>query len=53
MTPENRARLLRAVVQRVEVDEPANVVRVHITDLSAGLASATPTPDSNSEEAAA
>jgi hypothetical protein len=24
LTPENRSRLLRAVVQRVEVDEPAN-----------------------------
>jgi DNA invertase Pin-like site-specific DNA recombinase len=41
LTPENRARLLRAVVQRVEVDEPANKVSVHITDLSAALAPAT------------
>jgi len=53
MTPENRARLLRAVVQRVEVDEPANVVRVHLTDLSAGLASASSIREPNREETAA
>lgn len=37
LTPENRGRLLRAVVQRVEVDEPANRVKVSIVDLGAGL----------------
>jgi hypothetical protein len=37
LTPENRGRLLRAVVQRVEVDEPANRVRVVMTDLEDGL----------------
>ncbi len=35
LTPENRGVLLRAVVQRVEVDDPANKVSVFITDLSA------------------
>jgi len=43
LTPENRGRLLRAVVQRVEVDEPANKVSVHITDLSGGLPIPAPT----------
>jgi site-specific DNA recombinase len=33
LTPENRGRLLRAVIQSVEVDEPANRVRVFIVDL--------------------
>jgi DNA invertase Pin-like site-specific DNA recombinase len=33
LTPENRGRLLRAVVQGVEVDEPANVVKVFMADL--------------------
>jgi len=37
LTPENRARLMRAVIQRVEVDEPSNKVSVHITDLSTSL----------------
>jgi site-specific DNA recombinase len=38
LTPENRGRLLRAVVQRVEVDEPSNQVKVFMADLCAGLA---------------
>ncbi len=37
LTPENRGRLLRAVVQRVDVDEPANKVHVVMVDLCAGL----------------
>ena len=37
LTPENRGRLLRAVVQRVEVDESANQVKVLMVDLCAGL----------------
>jgi site-specific DNA recombinase len=37
LTPENRGRLLRAVVQYVEVDEPANRVKVFIVDLGDGL----------------
>ena len=37
LTPENRGRLLRAVVQRVEVDEPENKVKVFMVDLCAGL----------------
>jgi site-specific DNA recombinase len=35
LTAENRGRLLRTVIQRVEVDEPANKVYVHIADLGA------------------
>jgi site-specific DNA recombinase len=37
LTPENRGRLLRAVVQRVEVDEPTNKVQVVMVDLCAGV----------------
>jgi site-specific DNA recombinase len=37
LTPENRGRLLRSVVQRVEVDEPGNHVKVFMVDLCAGL----------------
>jgi site-specific DNA recombinase len=37
LTPENRGRLLRAVVQRVEVNEPANKVEVLMADLCEGL----------------
>jgi site-specific DNA recombinase len=32
LTPQNRGRLLRAVIESVEVDEPANRVRVLIAD---------------------
>jgi site-specific DNA recombinase len=32
LTPENRVRLLRAVVQSVEVDEPANRIKVTLQD---------------------
>jgi len=35
LTPENRGRLLRAVIQRVEVDEPANQIKVFLADLGA------------------
>lgn len=35
LTPENRGRLLRAVIRRVEVDEPANQVKVFLIDLGA------------------
>jgi hypothetical protein len=41
LTPENRGRLLRAVVQAVEIDEPANQVKVVLADLGAGISSAT------------
>jgi hypothetical protein len=40
LTSENRGRLLRAVVQSVEVDEPANQVKVVLADLEAGMSSA-------------
>ncbi len=33
LTPANRGRLVRAIVERVEVDEPKNEVRVFLTDL--------------------
>ena len=33
LTPQNRGRLLRAVVQSVEVDEPANRVKVFLAEL--------------------
>lgn len=39
LNPENRGRLLRAVVQRVEVNEPANKVTVVLADLAAGTSS--------------
>lgn len=34
LTPENRVRLLRAVVRSVEVNQPTNEVKVFITDLT-------------------
>ena len=37
LTPENRGRLLRAVVQRVDVDEPANQMKVFMVDLCVEL----------------
>jgi site-specific DNA recombinase len=47
LTPENRGRLLRAVVQRVDVDEPANQVKVFMVDLCVEL----PAPvDTEAEE---
>jgi len=33
LTPANRGRLVRAIVERVEVDEPKDEVRVFLTDL--------------------
>ncbi len=38
LTPENRLRLVRAVVQRVEVNEPENEVKVVITDFASAEA---------------
>jgi len=43
LTPQNRDRLVRAVVEAVEVDEPANRVRVFIVEPSDGP-SAAPDP---------
>jgi hypothetical protein len=37
LTPENRGRLVRAVITRVEVNEPTNEVKAHLTDLNAGI----------------
>jgi site-specific DNA recombinase len=42
LTPENRRRLLRAVIERVEVDGPANKVRVFVVDLTAAVPAALP-----------
>lgn len=45
LTPENRGRLMRAVIQRVEVNEPANQVSVFLADLGADVpAEAAPSP---------
>jgi hypothetical protein len=52
LTPENRGRLLRAVVERVEVNERANQVSVFITDLSAGLPEPSLPTQSEHQEAA-
>jgi site-specific DNA recombinase len=54
LTPENRGRLVRAVIRRVEVDEPANQVQVFLVDLSAELpdAAAAAEPDAAAEGAA-
>ena len=46
LTPENRARLLRVVIERVEFDEPANEIRVFLADLGAGLPVAAAAPGS-------
>jgi hypothetical protein len=35
LTPENRGRLIRALVHRIEVDEPANRVEIHVASLAA------------------
>ena len=37
VAPENQGRLLRAVVQRVEADEPANKMKVALADLGTEL----------------
>ncbi len=37
LTPENRGRLLRAIIQRVEVNEPSNQVSVFLADLGADV----------------
>ena len=52
LTPENQARLLRAVVERVEVDEPANKINVALADIGVGAA-ANGVPQPVGEEAAA
>jgi DNA invertase Pin-like site-specific DNA recombinase len=41
LSAENRGRLLRAVIERVEVDEPSNEVKLFFADLAAGV----PAPD--------
>jgi site-specific DNA recombinase len=44
MSLVNRARLMRAVVQRVEVDEPSGIITAILTDLESGL------PDASAAE---
>ncbi|MBI3184658.1 MAG: recombinase family protein [Myxococcales bacterium] len=51
LTPENRGRVLRTMVERVEVNEPANQVSVFVTDLTAGLPGETPTSEPKQQEA--
>ena len=51
LTAENRARLLRVVIERVELDEPANEVRVFLADLSADLPVAITSPEVTPEAA--
>ncbi len=51
LTPENRVRVLRTMVERVEVNEPANQVSVFITDLAAGLPGEVPAPEPVRQEA--
>jgi len=48
LTPENRGRLLRAVIERVEVDEPSNEVKLFFADLGASV----PASDTTSAAAA-
>jgi site-specific DNA recombinase len=50
LTPENRGRLIRVVVESVEVDEPANRVKVFILEPSDGPSAR---PDNVSDEALA
>ena len=50
LTPQNRGRLIRAVVESVEVDEPANRVKVFILEPSDGPSAR---PDNVSDEALA
>ncbi len=45
LTPENRARLLRAMIQRVDVDEPSNKVSVVLGDVDVDQPGAPPAPD--------
>lgn len=52
LTSENRRRLLRAIVERVEIDEPANKVSVFIADLSAGMSSPAPVSELAPQEVA-
>jgi hypothetical protein len=40
---------LRVVIERVELDEPANEVRVFLADLSAGLPVAIASPEATPE----
>ena len=49
LTPENRGRLLRAIVQRVEVNEPENQVTVILADLGAEVEVAPDQPKAQQE----
>lgn len=44
LTPENRGRLLRAVIGRVEVDEPANQIKIFVFDLASEVPQADQRP---------
>jgi DNA invertase Pin-like site-specific DNA recombinase len=49
LTPDNRVRLVRAIVERVEVDQAANVVRIALVDLHEGAAETTTAGPSGGE----
>ena len=49
LTPENRGRLLRAIVQRVDVNEPENQVTVVLADLGAEAEAAPDQPKAQQE----
>ncbi|MGH2901407.1 MAG: recombinase zinc beta ribbon domain-containing protein, partial [bacterium] len=51
LTPGNRTRLLRVVIERIELDEPANEVRVYLADLRAGIPAARTSPEITQEAA--
>lgn len=53
LTPENRGRLLRAVIERVEVDEPAHQIKLFFADLGAELGASVPAPDTTTALAVA
>ena len=53
LTPENRGRLLHAIVERVEVNEPKNQVSVFIADFSTALPGSAETPELVQQQEAA
>jgi len=51
LTPENRGRLLRALVHRIEIDQPAKRVEMRIADLAAAVPLLAVVPAAASKEA--
>ena len=50
LTPDNRARLLRALVARIDVDEPHGTVEIQLADLSALAETGVASPALDEEE---